>query len=370
MLRILFIENSNDAIEDARQRIEECIDGAQIAISGFEDAHTNIQTFDPGIVILDLEGVPDSPTFEGFNVRDFIWENHFCPIVVYSAFVEDYEAEYEAHPLIKTVEKGSGSPSRVLSSVNDLLPVVQALQETQQQVEHRYWEAMKIVAPVAFDSATSPEAVTEVIIRCGRRRVAAMLDIPVGDEPPLASWEQYLSPPISQDPELGDVLMTAEGNADNPSCFRVILTPSCDMVSSNGRHPRVPDVLVAKCYSVSTGLEMIGMSGNGNSRHRNRIQTGVLNQGFSQSVIMFPRLIGAIPSMAANLRDLQLIPIDQIGPQGHFRRVATLDSPFKETIAWAYMQTSGRPGLPDRDTSSWAEEIVESMNEQGQGCDE
>lgn len=35
-------------------------------------------------------------------------------------------------------------------------------------------------------------------------------------------------------------------------------------------------------------------------------------------------------------------------------RVASIDSPFREQIVWAYMITSCRPGMPNRDMNLWA----------------
>ena len=103
---------------------------------------------------------------------------------------------------------------------------------------------------------------------------------------------------------------------------------------------------------------MISMTGSGNGPHRDRLRKAVLTQGFYQSVIMVPALSGAIPPMAANLKDLQLIPIGDIGSGKAYERVASVDSPFKETIAWAYLQIACRPGLPERDLDAWALEVV------------
>ena len=34
------------------------------------------------------------------------------------------------------------------------------------------------------------------------------------------------------------------------------------------------------------------------------------------------------------------------------RRIASLDSPFREFVGWAYLQISCRPGVPPRDNST------------------
>lgn len=65
--------------------------------------------------------------------------------------------------------------------------------------------------------------------------------------------------------------------------------------------------------------------------------------------------------MAANLRDLQLVPMQQIGNGTEFSRIAAIDSPFRELVAWAYLQIACRPGLPERDLSSWAKEIIQAV---------
>ncbi|MYK60628.1 MAG: hypothetical protein F4034_01405 [Chloroflexi bacterium] len=67
--------------------------------------------------------------------------------------------------------------------------------------------------------------------------------------------------------------------------------------------------------------------------------------------------------MAADLRDLELIPVGAIGVEGEeFLRVASVDSPFRELISWAYLQVAGRPGLPQRDLDGWIHDIIEAAN--------
>lgn len=90
----------------------------------------------------------------------------------------------------------------------------------------------------------------------------------------------------------------------------------------------------------------------------------LLSQGHSSGIIPLPTLKDKIPSMAADLRDLRLIPIDKIGtPKSlgmvEYVRVASLDSPFREMVSWAYLQIAGHPELPDRDFREWIKEILE-----------
>ena len=69
--------------------------------------------------------------------------------------------------------------------------------------------------------------------------------------------------------------------------------------------------------------------------------------------------------MIADLRDLQLIDLSKIGvgTDTQYERVASLDNPLRELVAWAYMRSSARPGLPDRDFDSWVDEIVTLLDQ-------
>jgi CTP synthase len=79
-----------------------------------------------------------------------------------------------------------------------------------------------------------------------------------------------------------------------------------------------------------------------------------------------PELPGLIPHLSLDLRDLDLIDLGQIGNRGTagitYERVATIDSPFREQMAWAFLQIAGRPGLPDRDFSATIEGIVAALS--------
>ena len=120
------------------------------------------------------------------------------------------------------------------------------------------------------------------------------------------------------------------------------------------------------------GLDLTSLKGMRLAKLKDRLPGTVLSHGYFEAVIPFPCLEGRIPTMAANLRDLEFIPVDDIGiSEKAFLRVASVDSPFRELIAWAYLQIACRPGLPDRDFSLWSDEIIALLkNEKDEGCSE
>jgi CTP synthase len=270
------------------------------------------------------------------------------------------------HPFVKSIQKGKDSQHAVLKALGELRPHVEALKEAEMYIKQVFSIAMRDVAPYAF--TTFPADVdrrNEMIHRSGRRRLAAFMDVLSNDRTKLASWEQYVFPPVCKDIQLGDILRKAGGKFDDPSAFRVVLTPSCDLVDSGGQERKVDNVLVSCCCSVKDGLNRTSFRNIKPKKLKDKLPSKVLSPGYFESVILFPCLEGLIPAMVADLRDLEFIPLKDIGISGtSFLRIASIDSPFRELVSWAYLQNACRPGVPDRDFNSWCEEIVSLLKEE------
>ena len=352
MISILIIEDEIGSVQSVRDIIRSQLPDATVELVEFETAEQSIQSFRPDIILLDLaRGNLSEQDYAGLDAYEFIWRNRFCPIIVYAADPDLLEAD--EHEFVKKVKKGSGSEHNVMQGIREFLPHVEALQATENEIRQRLSEAMREVAPHAFETFSDISERRDAVLRAGRRRVAAMMD-----EPPegsnLAAWECYIHPPVSEDTLLGDILKDKDGSTTEPSSFRVVLTPSCDLA----RKPKVQSVLVAKCCPMDEALRSIGLDPNSSVT---TIRRQLLSAGYAQSVIPFPPLPGVIPTMAAALRDLELIPINDIGNDKLFQMEVSLDSPFREMVAWAYMQTACRPGLPDRDLDRWAQEVRDAV---------
>ena len=369
MLKLLFIDDEPDALDPLLRFFKRKSDQGKIdyykETCNFSQAEERIVSMRPDIVVLDLLLNGDEP--EGRKTCDIIWRKHFCPIVVYSARPDRLGAAYAKHPFVEQVTKGSGSPTKAFQAVQKFTPHIEALQKAEGEVRQSFSTTMRDLAPVVFRTS-KPEARANIIIRAGRRRLAAVLDEPASDNETLASWEHYLFPPVGDDLLLGDVLQDRKKSKGQATSFRVVLTPSCDLVASGGRVPKTREALAARCVTMKDALVLAGLPGMSASKIRSNLPSTMLSQGYHIPVIPFPELNGIVPTMATNLRDLELIPLKSIGDAKKYRRVASVDSPFREMIAWAYLQTAGRPALPNRNLKEWATEIAANVAENEDGA--
>ncbi len=370
-LRFLFVDDEPESVESVTLSFKKM--GHECKVENFSEAESAIETFSPDMVVLDMVKKGEEDPVAGNVIYDMIWQKRFCPVVVYSAFPDLVELE---HPCVKIVKKGAGSVALMAAAVSELTPHVETLRRAEAPIHRALAEALRDVAPFAFGTFSDPGQRHDTLLRAARRRLAALMDDLSRHGQTLAAWEQYLFPPISKSVRLGDILRKAGRDSADSASFRLVLTPSCDMVAEGGREPKVAQVLVARCCSTKQGLALTRLGGLPETKKRERIPSAVLSQGYLPPIVPLPALPDRIPSMMANLRDLELLPIEAVGletsdtafeadgkaaEETRFVRVASLDSPFRELISWAYLQVACRPGLPERDLEAWCNEILEAL---------
>ena len=359
-MKVLFVDDEPGNISDAVDEVKNTVKDAIVCTeNNFANVSGRLRDFRPDILVIDLvhqASICQDGGVVGLKSLNSIWDTRFMPMIVYSGLPELLEDEISGHPLVEIVPKGPRSDLQVADAVRKLSDVVKSLNETRNRLETEIAVVLRDVAPTVFVALQETgSSVSEAIERACFRRLAAIVDDPDMVYGQCEPWEQYVFPPLSDDLMLGDVLMRTNGSSDDPNAFRVVLTPSCDLATHGS--PNVSDALVARCRPWQDRLGSIGLGG---AKRRDLIKRlpSMLNRGFQDSIIPIPSLPGKIPDMVVDLRELCLVPLCDIGHDRGYRRVASVDSPFRELVSWAYIQMSGRPGLPIRDVRGWAKDIA------------
>lgn len=355
-IHVLIVDNDADSVADLADLLEEDSQYSGVVVD-FKEAMDRIRTEPPDIVVADL--LDDQNREPGNAVVDFVWKKHFCPLVIYSAEPRRVALPDKEHPLVALQQKGRRSDEEAMCKIRDLAPYCSALRRGHEENYRLLAEAMRDAAMGVSTPAVDVPSHIDAVFRAARRRFAATLDERRTKEALMGAWEQYLCPPLSSSPLTGDVLRRATSFDNGPEDFSVVLTPSCDLVREGNRKPKVSQVLVARCISMRDALAKSGFFSVRKDPDIRRLEQAV-GRGYEGSVLFLPELPGRIPCMGANLRGLDLLPFDEIGEEGseaQHVRVASVDSPFRELVSWAYLQNAGRLGLPDRDSEQWVKEV-------------
>lgn len=377
-MKVLFVDEDKGKIAGAMTTLER--DGWQCTHCSFDIAQQKAKEILPDLLILDLmDGGPedDAEGTAGNAVFKAMQSEAFCPVIVYSANPALLDNTAAPSPLIALVQKGTGAHGRIKDAATRLLPAVEAVTAVRREVHNALEDSLKQFIPrfVGEKSDVTVKGDAKTYVYLARRRVAAMLDEMTADGGKLQVWEQYLYPALGAFPLLGDLLRAESGDAADPSAYRLVLTPSCDMDASDGREPKVDRILVARCAIVANALAREFRAPNSNklAEKTERRLNDALTDGLGESAIPLPAITGVFPELCADLKALELLDYSNDGKHisGRsggkvvpFRRIASVDSPFREQIAWNYQRIACRPGMPDRDIAKWAATVAKQLQDQ------
>jgi hypothetical protein len=366
-MRVLLIDDQQDSVQAVIDEIKKQLEGSECNVVNFDNYKMDIERHNPHVIVLDLLKGAGAEPAAGLEVHGYIWGAKFCPLIFYTAAPDLVKDQSDlGHPFIKVVQKGAESEVKVLQCIKDFESHIGALDATEREIRSAMNSALREVAPILFKNTQDNAERNDMLVRSARRRVAAKMDddllTGVAAGKGLKSWECFLWPPVVEHLLMGDVIRKRGSDQTAPETYAVILTPSCDLVKTATRNPRVTHVLVSHCAIVDRLLKDLGLqkwptNPKDKTKSLGKL-TSMLATGYAQSCMPLPELPGVFPAMIIDFRNLGLININRIGgADEEYERVASVDNPWRELLAWAFMLSAARPGMPDRDYDAWATEL-------------
>lgn len=379
-LGIFIIEDDRTFVEYLTQTLKNSFQDASIYSSlDFDEGLSLLKQKRPDILILDLyRGDIPERDLAGSAIWDYIWKDLFVPIIIYTAGIPDLEPRIpKDHPFISYISKGKGSEKKVIEKITSYQPCISALRAVLTEIDKTTQVVLRDLSPLIWGLEADESTKQEVLKRSARRRLGAWMDLStvLGGEP-LLDWEQYIIPPLGDNLLMGDIIKTRNREKDkwDPTAYRLVLSPSCDLIK-RGDSAKMEQVLVASCYNITKYIKACGFDPNAKPKDLKKTLSSLkekLTHPQIGGIIALPGLPSISPSMAACLRDLELIPLNKTAcsdrekkDNGNFdyERIASVDSPFREQISWGFLLTACRPGLPERDFSYLIEEFKGILSE-------
>lgn len=360
-------------IEDNIDTIQGLIDavsdrGWEHKLASFDNAEGNIYSFDPDVVVMDWM-FDEEDSEKGKPILERIVSNEFRPVIVFSAHdltivLEDI---LNKHKLIDFTRKGDDD-SKLAEKIDKWVDSALSLSQMRHSMNEALIESAKALDSFQkMETFPSPEIVSFML---SRRTIQYFEQAEVGECPP--TWIQYVYPPMMNNLLVADVIRaysedTNQALSGAPSEYYVVLTPSCDMVNHGTEDFRV---LVGHCCDKDRFTDQKLGSGQtvDSVKGKDKVDrvSKELHYGYNKAFVALPQLPNVLPYMTLNLKDLDFVLLSDIAhtfesfdkTKQHYYRVASVASPFREQIVWAHMINSCRPGMPTRDTISWAKGIL------------
>ncbi len=372
MITVLMIEDEADVIALVREQLQLSIPDIEVHEElNWGNAQAALRRIRPDVVVLDwFDGPGGAGEPTGDQIWSIIWKEWFCPVVVYSAGVVEITDEPPiGHPFIRQVSKGANSEQAVVQHIQEYSPHVQAIRSVQDELSGVTHAVLRDVAKHIFDTEQNDQQRRDMLVRVARRRVAARMDDALlGGGGDLRPWEQYIHPPLISHLVVGDILRVAASDPADPTAYRLVLTPTCDLVLY-GQPPKckVETVLAVKaCDPKAFATKGLNLGPTPTEKKLKEKLQSAFNDPHQSGIALLPEYPGVVPLLAIDFRDLEVIPISDIAPNQEagkrLIRVASIDSPFREFVSWAFLQISCRPGVPPRNMDSVISALIACFN--------
>jgi CTP synthase len=369
--KVFIIDDEKGNAEIVKQSIGEKWPEADVRTEDdFTKGITDIGSFRPDIVVLDLyKGSPvQQKKNDGELIWRDVWNNHFSPIIIHTAGEPTLSPSLpDNHPFVRVVTKSKTSDQDVVNIVEAFLPHIDALNTVRNEFSKVTQQILKTTCEHIWDVQSDMQLRTQMLLRTARRHMGALMDMnTLAPSEKLISWEQYIFPPLEPSLLAGDILHETGKPMEEPESYSLILTPSCDLAIREDGNCNVTQVMIAKCTKANEYVKRCQASTTKEEDFKKKIKVQI-TQAQVGGYILLPEYPSILPLMAANLRSLSLIPIGDISVQdgnpGKFKRIASIDSPFREQIVWAYMQIACRPGVPESDLDRTIADMWKSLKE-------
>jgi hypothetical protein len=364
---VLLIEDDSNTVRQIQEYFETReVVGRRLAfnpIIQWEDAFSLIRERKADLAILDIYRGEAAKGGErvGERVLDYFQQSGFVPVIIHTNLPEGLEGRRSEFVRLIPKTEGLGK----LAEEIDALFATRVPQMNRAILNHldrvlcdymwgfvsREWRHLK-------DIADRPEFLRVLLQRLAysfaRTGVEDAVAEAYGKQDGVSlnpekvhPAEFYLIPPFSRDPALGDIRMRKTGEKTE---YLVVLWPTCDMVSSEDRMPKVDRVLCARASLLTAFPEAQDYAANGSNKNREQLRKLMANnrdtnRGSADSVHFLPAFLN-IPDLVVEFRELDVLSLEDLRK---LPCLGAMASPYAEQLSARFDSHRGRVGVPDLD---------------------
>jgi CheY-like chemotaxis protein len=328
----------------------------------FREATTRLDGSRFDLLILDLKNDEINDEDAGRTIFEEIKSKRFVPVVFYSAIahkVRNLESVF-----VRVVEKTEGLRklrAEIKRIYDTGLPALTRFIEEEQRVymwefvEH-FWQDAKSCYEKADITYLLARRLAHSLKGCSVRRFLNAQGTPTPRPEEIKKIhpiEMYIKPVDDSAIFTGYIL---KGSVLDDEGYWIVLTPSCDF-----EHGNVERVLLAKCFSLETQPEYTAHATNRTSDTKGKLKSLLRDRGDKRQIGRFKYLPKTffIPDLIVDLQYLVQIPREALNG---IERIASLDSPFIESILAQLCSYYGRIGTPDLDIDLVISRIESSLS--------
>lgn len=372
--RFLVVEDNPEIARLLQEALPESVESpdlSEIEISpDFQGAAEMLRKQNFDLIILDLKEGSTSSFGEvedytaGQRVFDELKSIRFVPVIFFTAW--PHAVKLEENQFVRVVSKAEGV-ARVQDEIRavfttklpDLSRHIAEVQREYMWGFSAHWRQMETShdkADVAYLLARRLALSLESEARRMVRTIAGR-SAPIADPKNIHPMEMYIFPPDTRNYFAGDILKDATGFEPT---FWIILTPSCDFEQGG----RIENILLAECTPLQATEEYKLWAQEQSPERLALLKELIADNRRKSQEDRFKFLPGTyfLRDSVIDFQKLRLAPFEEIS---RLEKIASLDSPFAESIIAKFSRYFGRLGTPDIDRAVVVRRLSEALNPSG-----
>ncbi len=322
-----------------------------------------IETNSIDIVIADLRLGSASDDRSGWEVIKRVITRELVPVIIYSAYASENPPDEYTGLMISRVIKGQGN-------LSDVLKKIKAMKEKLSKERNEIQSVFKMltletISKILLRESKLEDLDEDLLAFMARIRLAShLMNFPSEGEKKIPPEAIFIYPPLELVPEskecvfLGDFLTKENDDHSKETWF--VISPSCDLVYHPGRPAKVCDILLMRCYTSYSQNASISV---GDKKARSNTLKQMTKSNVAK-ILKCPKGLFGSDYMVLSFKDYKTTSYEEI-KQGilekKWLRVASLASPYAESLQNLFIRDLSRIGTPETTSSSDESEWIENF---------
>ena len=328
--------------------------------SSFEGAKEKVLKSRYDLVVLDLQDDVGRAEMKGQEILDLLRLTHFIPVVFYTGHA--HKVASLQTPFVRVVAKGDDDVELLRAAVAEVfssgLPKLIHFIHEQQRAYlwahvDEFWKSTGPICDVKDLACLLSKRLSNAL-----KGVSVRRSLDGEDRDIVHPIEMYVWPSIGEGLQTGDIV-ELEGSQ------YVILNPACDFAQGKINH-----IVMAECFKLEHCQEYLDLvehkkTGAPFTRSQLSAVKGVVGDN-RQGKKVQPERYKYLPAtvfMNASVVDFQALRSIANAEEklAGIRRIATLDTPFVESLLSKFSRYYGRIGTPDLNVDELVDVIVSGV---------
>lgn len=371
-ISIYIIEDDEEDLEQIKDQCSEIEKGLGIKIEtksfiSIKDFMKKINDREPDLMIVDLRLEESMEDRSGWETVIKVLQREITPVIIYSAFSSEEPEEKFKNLIIRRVLKGEGEQFK--NSLEKFIRLKIRYNDEKERIQNEFRALTLQTLGKILEESDVEKLDEEILANLAVGRLASyLMNTPPREEKQFPPETIYIFPPLEikfyskECLFLGDFLEKKD-NGESGSIWLVI-SPSCDIVFDEERKAKIDEVLLLRCNRKYK--EVLFLKDDSNENKRKGELKRRLNKNTAK-ILKCPSQIFKSKYLLINFKDYRTVSYAEIGKGilgGTWKKLATLATPYAESLQNLFIRDFSRIGTPETAHSSeeekWAAEFVKN----------